>query len=91
MLGSLDEENDNDINAPLIINDNDIGRDSNASIDYDSVCKVIIVGDSAVGKSCLFRRFSSDTFSSDHIVTDSVEFGHRFIDTLSSRCKVCFI
>ena len=85
MLGSLDE--DSDINAPLI--DAFANRESNASVDFDSVCKVIIVGDSAVGKSSLFRRFSSDSFSSDHVVTDSVEFGHRFIDTLTSRCKVC--
>lgn len=85
MLGSLDEANENTI--PLL---NAYGsRDSIAtSVDYDIVCKVIIIGDSGVGKTCLFKRFNEDSFTEDHVPTTSVEFTHRFIDTLESRCKV---
>lgn len=85
MLGNLEETNT--ANAPLLsaFSDDQI---RNNSVDFDFICKTIIVGDSAVGKSSLFQRFSSDTFSESHVTTESVEFGFRFIDTLNSRCKV---
>ena len=79
---------DDGIDDPLL---NAYNSSRAISVDYDTVCKVIIVGDSAVGKSSLYKRFSEDTFSNDHIATNSVEFGHRFIDTLKSRCKVLLL
>lgn len=83
MLGSLDETN---VKSPLLSAYNDAAR--NSSVDFDSICKVIIVGNSGVGKTSLFRRFSDDSFNAEHVSTDAVEFKHRYIDTLSSRCKV---
>ncbi|KAG1661421.1 Rho-related GTP-binding protein RhoE [Nymphon striatum] len=35
----------------------------------DNECKVVLVGDSRCGKSCLLRRFVSDTFSQEYIPT----------------------
>ena len=37
--------------------------------------KLIIIGDSAVGKSCLLHRLTNNEFKDDHEVTVGVEFG----------------
>ena len=37
--------------------------------------KLIIIGDSAVGKSCLMHRVTTNEFIEDHEVTVGVEFG----------------
>ena len=37
--------------------------------------KLIIIGDTAVGKSCLMHRVTTNEFSEDHEVTVGVEFG----------------
>ena len=46
------------------------------SISYqDFLFKLIIIGDSAVGKSCLLQRLTTNEFNEDHEVTVGVEFG----------------
>ena len=47
--------------------------------DYDAVCKLVIVGDSACGKSSLLLRFADDSFDSRHISTIGVDFKIRTI------------
>ena len=37
--------------------------------------KLIIIGDTAVGKSCLMKRVMDDEFKTEHQVTIGVEFG----------------
>ena len=41
----------------------------------DFLFKLIIIGDSAVGKSCLMHRVTTNEFIADHEVTVGVEFG----------------
>jgi len=41
----------------------------------DIVFKLIIIGDSGVGKSCLMMRVVDNQFKRDHEVTIGVEFG----------------
>ena len=41
----------------------------------DLLFKLIIIGDSAVGKSCLMQRVTTNEFIEDHEVTVGVEFG----------------
>ena len=36
---------------------------------YDYLIKLLLIGDSAVGKSCLLLRFSDDTFTTSFITT----------------------
>lgn len=46
------------------------------SLSYqDFLFKLIIIGDSAVGKSCILHRLTTNEFLEDHEVTVGVEFG----------------
>lgn len=48
----------------------------NRSVQYqDFLFKLIIIGDTAVGKSCLLHRLTNNEFMTDHEVTVGVEFG----------------
>jgi len=41
--------------------------------------KIIIIGDSGIGKSCVLKRLMEDDFRDDHDVTVGVEFGSFLI------------
>ena len=41
----------------------------------DHLFKLIIVGDTGVGKTCLMKRVMDDDFSNEHKVTIGVDFG----------------
>lgn len=43
------------------------------------VFKLIVIGDSAIGKSCLMHRVCHNEFLDDHEVTVGVEFGSLLI------------
>ena len=43
----------------------------------DMIFKIIIIGDSGVGKSCFFMQFTEGNFKDDHNVTIGVEYGAR--------------
>jgi len=51
------------------------GYDSSQKVDY--VFKVVLIGDSAVGKSQILARFARDEFSLDSKATIGVEFQTR--------------
>lgn len=51
----------------------------NRSRDYDYLYKIILIGDSGVGKSCLLLRFSDDHFTESYITTIGVDFRFRTI------------
>mmetsp|Transcript_419 Transcript_419/g.1148 ORF Transcript_419/g.1148 Transcript_419/m.1148 type:complete len:219 (+) Transcript_419:335-991(+) len=42
--------------------------------DYDYLIKLLLIGDSGVGKSCLLLRFSDDQFTSSFITTIGIDF-----------------
>lgn len=54
----------------------------------DQVFKMIIIGDSGVGKSCLMLRVVDNEFKSDHQVTIGVEFGSFGIKIKDSLLKL---
>jgi Ras-related protein Rab-2A len=45
----------------------------------DYLFKLIIIGNSGVGKSCLMNRMTTNEFTEDHEVTVGVEFGSLLI------------
>ena len=46
-----------------------------SAVPQDFLFKIIVIGDSAVGKSCLLHRLTTNEFIEDHEVTVGVEFG----------------
>ena len=57
-------------------------------MDQDILFRVIIVGDTGVGKSCLLLRFSENTFNEQHNVTIGVEFGSKSIEIGNTAVKL---
>lgn len=55
---------------------------------YNQLMKLIVVGDSGTGKSCLLHRFVEDTFSEDQTQTIGVEFGAKVVHLLGKKVKL---
>ena len=61
--------------------------------EYDFLFKLLIIGDSGVGKSCLLLRFSDDIFTDSFISTIGVDFKIKTVDIEGVKIKlqiVCF-
>ncbi|CDK26068.1 unnamed protein product [Kuraishia capsulata CBS 1993] len=48
--------------------------------EYDYLFKLLLIGDSGVGKSCLLLRFAEDTYTPDYISTIGVDFKIKTIE-----------
>ncbi|KAK4878058.1 hypothetical protein RN001_010564 [Aquatica leii] len=56
--------------------------------DYDHLFKLLIIGDSGVGKSSLLLRFADNTFSGSYITTIGVDFKIRTVSIDGQRIKL---
>eukprot|EP01083_Nonionella_stella_P200486 734125_1 len=54
---------------------------------YDHLLKLLIIGDSGVGKSCLLLRFGDDSFITSFITTRGVNYKIKTIDIRGQRVK----
>lgn len=57
---------------------------ASAKRDYDYLFKLVLIGDSGVGKSCLLLRFADDNFTDSYISTIGVDFRFRTV-TIDSK------
>jgi len=48
-------------------------------LQQDFLFKLIVIGDSGIGKSCLMHRMCHNEFTEDHEVTVGVEFGSLLV------------
>ena len=48
---------------------------------YNYLFKLIIIGDSGVGKSCLLLQFTDKRFRANHDLTIGVEFGAKSMNS----------
>ena len=55
---------------------------------YDHMFRYIIVGDMAVGKSCLLLQFTDHKFRHQHELTIGVEFGGKTIEVKNKNVKI---
>lgn len=59
-----------------------------AKRDYDYLFKLVLIGDTGVGKSCLLMRFSDDTFTESFISTIGVDFRFRTVKVGDKTAKL---
>ncbi|GAU87233.1 hypothetical protein RvY_00116 [Ramazzottius varieornatus] len=59
-----------------------------ASDDYDYLVKLLLIGDSGVGKSCLLLRFADDAYNESYISTIGVDFKIRTIKLEDKTIKM---
>jgi small GTP-binding protein len=64
------------------------GRELAPPRQYDHLLKLVIIGDSGVGKSALLLRFSDNTFVSEFISTIGVDFRFRTVAVGEQRVKL---
>ncbi|XP_034024950.1 ras-related protein Rab-1B-like [Thalassophryne amazonica] len=56
--------------------------------EYDYLFKLLLIGDSGVGKSCLLLRFADDTYTESYISTIGVDFKIRTINMDGKTVKL---
>mmetsp|Transcript_84034 Transcript_84034/g.162158 ORF Transcript_84034/g.162158 Transcript_84034/m.162158 type:complete len:203 (+) Transcript_84034:73-681(+) len=59
-----------------------------ASPEYDYLFKLLLIGDSGVGKSCLLLRFADDTYTESYISTIGVDFKIRTFEQDGKTVKL---
>ncbi|KAI0344988.1 ras-domain-containing protein [Trametopsis cervina] len=55
---------------------------------YDYLFKLLLIGDSGVGKSCLLLRFAEDAFTDSYLSTIGVDFKIRTVDLDGKTVKL---
>ncbi|OEL16396.1 Ras-related protein RABD2c [Dichanthelium oligosanthes] len=62
-----------------------------SSIEYDYLFKLLLIGDSSVGKSCLLLRFADDSYVDTYISTIGVDFKIRTVELDGKTVKLQII
>uniref|UniRef100_V9LBN5 Ras-related protein Rab-13 n=1 Tax=Callorhinchus milii TaxID=7868 RepID=V9LBN5_CALMI len=55
---------------------------------YDYLFKLLLIGDSGVGKTCLIIRFAEDNFNSTYISTIGIDFKIKTVDVEGKKIKL---
>ena len=55
---------------------------------YDATFKLNIIGDSYVGKTCMFLRFVDEKFSESYLSTIGVDFKQKSIEVDANKVKL---
>jgi len=58
------------------------------TVDYDILIKIVVVGDSGVGKTCLLHRFTENRFDDAYISTIGVDFAIKTMELNGKRAKL---
>ncbi|CAI0393409.1 unnamed protein product [Linum tenue] len=76
------------VEPPLIDSFTMAAPPARARADYDFLIKLLLIGDSGVGKSCLLLRFSDGSFTTSFITTIGIDFKIRTIELDGKRIKL---
>lgn len=55
---------------------------------YDNLFKLLIIGESGVGKTCLLLRFTDDSFTANHLTTIGIDFKIKIINLEEKLIKL---
>ena len=61
---------------------------SNKGKDYDYIFKIVLIGDTCVGKSCILVRFSDDVFVENYVTTIGVDFRFKTMIVKNKIAKI---
>ena len=56
--------------------------------DYEYLVKVIIVGETGVGKTCILQRYLNNEFSVDHLPTIAIDFKMKLLQIRGKSMKL---
>ena len=56
--------------------------------DYDYIFKIVLIGDTCVGKSCILVRFSDDMFVDNYVTTIGVDFRFKTMIIKNKIAKI---
>ena len=63
-------------------------EDSVANEPYDSKIKVMIIGESLVGKTALITKYTKNTFGGTYLTTIGIDFQNKFVNVNDKKIKV---
>merc|ERR1712226_1673506 len=66
----------------------DLHRNTAMNPEYDYLFKLLLIGDSGVGKSCLLLRFADDSYLDSYISTIGVDFKIRTVEQDGKTIKL---
>lgn len=55
---------------------------------YDHLVKVLMIGESGVGKTCIIQRFNRNEFSMNHLSTIAIDFKMKLLDVDGVKIKM---
>ena len=55
---------------------------------FDYLFKLLIIGESGVGKTCILLRFTDDSFTANHLTTIGIDFKIKIIDLQGKLIKL---
>ena len=58
------------------------------SKDYDYIFKIVLIGDTCVGKCCILVRFSDDIFNDSYVTTIGVDFRFKTMVVNNKVAKI---
>lgn len=65
----------------------DLKNKINKRKQYDHSFKIVLIGDSGVGKSCILLRFADDKFNDNFYTTVGVDFRFKSVDINDKTIK----
>ncbi len=55
---------------------------------YDYQVKLLMIGESGVGKTCIIQRFARNDFTLNHLATIAIDFRMKSIDIKGKKLKM---
>ena len=70
------------------INNSSLNNVSPPKKDYDFIFKLVLIGDTSVGKSCILTRYADDQFTENYVTTIGVDFRFKTMIVMDKIIKV---